>query len=117
MSSGQQLAAIWSKSARHLATARNLTPGLRPPVRATQHGPGNTFIVDWDAKFHYNFLFRRYDGDPQRDMDGNDATERDPLAAHRNATPMHPEYLSQALSCRVALLLAAAPRPAGPDRH
>src|SRR2546425_12433764 len=30
------------------------------------------------------------------DMDGNDATERDPSWTPLNATPMHPEYPSQA---------------------
>jgi hypothetical protein len=30
------------------------------------------------------------------DMDGNDATERDPTWTSLNDTPMHPEYPSQA---------------------
>ena len=55
----------------------------------------NTFIFDWDAKFTYNF-WRPVTAIRNGDIDGNDATERDPAWTPLNATPMHPEYPSQA---------------------
>jgi len=58
-------------------------------------GIANTFITDWDAKFHYNF-WRPVTAIRNGDMDGNDATERDAGWTPLNATPMHPEYPSQA---------------------
>jgi hypothetical protein len=58
-------------------------------------GVANTFIADWDAKFTYNF-WRPVTAIRNGDMDGNDATERDPGWTPLNATPMHPEYPSQA---------------------
>ena len=58
-------------------------------------GLANCFIIDWDAKFHYNF-WRPVTAIRNGDQDGNDATERDPGWLPLNATPMHPEYPSQA---------------------
>jgi hypothetical protein len=58
-------------------------------------GIANTFITDWDAKFHYNF-WRPVTAIRNGDLDGNDATERDAGWTPLNATPMHPEYPSQA---------------------
>jgi hypothetical protein len=55
----------------------------------------NTFIVDWDAKFHYNF-WRPLTAIRNGDIDGNDSTERDAGWLPLNVTPMHPEYPSQA---------------------
>jgi hypothetical protein len=55
----------------------------------------NTFIVDWDAKFHYNY-WRPVTAIRNGDTDGNDATERDAGWTPLNTTPMHPEYPSQA---------------------
>ncbi len=55
----------------------------------------NTFIVDRDAKFHYNY-WRPVTAIRNGDNDGNDATERDAGWTPLNATPMHPEYPSQA---------------------
>ena len=55
----------------------------------------NSFIVDWDAKFHYNF-WRPVTAIRNGDQDGNDATERDAAWTPLNNTPMHPEYPSQA---------------------
>ena len=54
----------------------------------------NCFIVDWDAKFTYNF-WRPITAIRNGDQDGNDATERDAGWQPLNATPMHPEYPSQ----------------------
>ena len=58
-------------------------------------GIANTFIVDWDAKFHYNF-WRPITAIRNGDQDNNPATERDAGWTPFNATPMHPEYPSQA---------------------
>jgi len=55
----------------------------------------NSFIVDWDAKFQYN-RWRPVTAIRNGDLDGNDATERDAGWTPLNATPMHPEYPSQA---------------------
>ena len=55
----------------------------------------NCFIVDWDAKFQYNF-WRPITAIRNGDQDGNDATERDAGWLPLNTTPMHPEYPSQA---------------------
>jgi hypothetical protein len=66
-------------------------------------GIANTFINDWDAKFTYNF-WRPITAIRNGDRDGNDATERDPGWTPSNATPMHPEYPSQAaIICGVAV--------------
>ena len=63
----------------------------------------NTFISDWDAKFTYNF-WRPVTAIRNGDMDGNDATERDPGWTPLETTPMHPEYPSQAsIICGVAI--------------
>jgi hypothetical protein len=58
-------------------------------------GVANTFINDWDAKFTYNY-WRPITAIRNGDIDGNDATERDAGWMPLNATPMHPEYPSQA---------------------
>ena len=55
----------------------------------------NTFIVDWDAKFHYNY-WRPVTAIRNGDNDGNDGTKRDAGCTPLNTTPMHPEYPSQA---------------------
>ena len=46
----------WFQAARQLATARklDLTDSARMFALLSM-GQANTFIVDWDAKFHYNF--------------------------------------------------------------
>ena len=68
-------------------------------------GVANTFITDWDAKFTYNF-WRPVTAIRNGDMDGNDATERDPSWSPLNDTPMHPEYPSQAaIICGVAVVV------------
>src|SRR5438309_9907592 len=58
-------------------------------------GIANCYILDWDAKFHYQF-WRPLTAIRNGDQDGNDATERDVAWLPINATPMHPEYPSQA---------------------
>jgi hypothetical protein len=63
----------------------------------------NSFITDWDAKFTYNF-WRPVTAIRNGDLDGNDATERDPGWSPLAQTPLHPEYPSQAsISAGVSL--------------
>ena len=65
----------------------------------------NTFINDWDAKFTYNF-WRPITAIRNGDRDGNDVTERDSGWTPSNATPMHPEYPSQAaIICGAAVAI------------
>ena len=83
--------AAWQVSARR---------GLSVPENARMFALmsmalANCFIVDWDAKFQYNF-WRPITAIRNGDLDGNDATERDAGWQPLNATPMHPEYPSQA---------------------
>lgn len=86
----------WHQAARQLATARQLNLADSSRVFALLSlGMANTFIVDWDAKFHYNF-WRPVTAIRNGDQDNNPATERDPGWTPLNATPMHPEYPSQA---------------------
>jgi PAP2 superfamily len=90
------LGLAWHQSARQLAAARKLDLADCARLFALlSMGQANTFIVDWDAKFHYNF-WRPVTAIRNADMDGNDATERDAGWQPANATPMHPEYPSQA---------------------
>src|SRR6266853_2066924 len=58
-------------------------------------GIANCYILDWDAKFTYQF-WRPLTAIRNGDQDGNEATERDAGWLPLNATPMHPEYPSQA---------------------
>ena len=94
----------WQAAARQLSAAKGL--GLAENARLfalLNMGVANTFINDWDAKFTYNF-WRPITAIRNGDQDGNDATERDPGWTPLNATPMHPEYPSQAaIICGVAV--------------
>ena len=86
----------WQAAARELSAAKGL--GLAENARLfalLNMGVANTFITDWDAKFAYNF-WRPVTAIRNGDTDGNEATERDPGWTPLNATPMHPEYPSQA---------------------
>ena len=58
-------------------------------------GLANAYIVNWEAKYHYNF-WRPVTAIRNGDRDGNDATERDAGWSPLAPTPMHPEYPSQA---------------------
>ena len=108
----------WHQATRQLAAARqmNLADCSRTFALMTL-GVANTFIVDWDAKFHYN-LWRPITAIRNGDQDNNPATERDAGWTPLNATPMHPEYPSQAaiISGTASALLAQATgdRNAGP---
>src|SRR6478752_6975427 len=83
--------AAWQVSARH-----NLPVAESARVFALMSMAfANCFILDWDAKFQYNF-WRPITAIRNGDQDGNDATERDAGWLPLNVTPMHPEYPSQA---------------------
>ena len=108
----------WQAAVRQLALAKGL--GLAENARLFalfNMGVANTFITDWDAKFTYNF-WRPVTAIRNGDMDGNDATERDAGWSPLNATPMHPEYPSQAaIICGVAVGILESvfgPNPAVP---
>jgi hypothetical protein len=86
----------WEEVTRQLAEAKKLSLADNARLFALLNmGMANTFIIDWDAKFTYNF-WRPVTAIRNGDMDGNDATERDAGWTSFNATPMHPEYPSQA---------------------
>jgi hypothetical protein len=86
----------WQAAARQLAAAKELTLADCARLFALLNmASANTFINDWDAKFTYNF-WRPVTAIRNGDKDGNEATERDAGWTPLNATPMHPEYPSQA---------------------
>ena len=98
------LGPAWQAAARQLSAAKGLSLAENARLFAVLNmGIANTFINDWDAKFTYNF-WRPVTAIRNGDKDGNDATERDPGWTPLNATPMHPEYPSQAaISCGLAV--------------
>ncbi len=86
----------WYEAARQLSAAKRLDLAENARLFALiSMTIANTFIMDWDAKFHYNF-WRPVTAIRNGDRDGNDATERDASWTPLNTTPMHPEYPSQA---------------------
>jgi hypothetical protein len=90
------LFAAWYQAAAQISARRGL--GLAENARLfalLSMGIANCYILDWDAKFHYQF-WRPLTAIRNGDQDGNDATERDASWLPLNATPMHPEYPSQA---------------------
>jgi hypothetical protein len=90
------LFSAWFQAARQLSAAKGLAPAESARLFALlAMGFANCYIVDWDAKFHYN-SWRPVTAIRNGDADGNDATERDAGWTALNATPMHPEYPSQA---------------------
>ena len=112
------LSLSWHQAARQLAAARQMNLADCSRTFALMSlGVANTFIVDWDAKFHYNF-WRPVTAIRNGDQDNNPATERDAAWTPLNATPMHPEYPSQAaiIAGTASALLAQATgdRNAGP---
>jgi hypothetical protein len=98
------LAPAWQAAARQLSATKGLTLAENARLFALLNmGVANSAIADWDAKFTYNF-WRPVTAIRNGDMDGNDATERDSGWTPLNATPMHPEYPSQAaISAGVAV--------------
>jgi hypothetical protein len=90
------LTTCWYEAARQVGAAKGLDLADNARLFAwLSMAAANSFIVDWDAKFHYN-RWRPVTAVRNGDLDGNDATERDPGGTPLNATPMHPEYPSQA---------------------
>ena len=106
----------WQAAARELSAAKQLSLAESARLFALLNmGIANTFINDWDAKFTYNF-WRPVTAIRNGDTDGNAATEREAGWTPLNATPMHPEYPSQAaIICGLAvhiLELVFGPNPA-----
>jgi hypothetical protein len=90
------LGPAWFQAAAQVSDRRGLSVAENARVFALMSmALANCFIVDWDAKFKYNF-WRPITAIRNGDQDGNDATERDASWQPLNATPMHPEYPSQA---------------------
>jgi hypothetical protein len=90
------LGPAWFQAATQVSARKGLSLAENARLFALMSmGLANCFIVDWDAKFHYNF-WRPVTAIRNGDQDGNDATERDAGWSPLNATPMHPEYPSQA---------------------
>ena len=90
------LGSAWFEAARQVGASRGLDLADNARLFAwLSMAAANSFIVDWDAKFHYN-RWRPVTAIRNGDLDGNDATERDAGWVPLNATPMHPEYPSQA---------------------
>src|SRR6266480_2510619 len=86
----------WYRAAEQISARKGL--GLADNARLfalLSMGIANCYILDWDAKFTYQF-WRPLTAIRNGDQDGNDATERDAGWLALNATPMHPEYPSQA---------------------
>jgi hypothetical protein len=91
------LGPAWQAAARQLSAAKGRTLAENARLFALLNmGVANTLINDWDAKFTYHF-WRPVTAIRNGDMDSNEATERDPSWTSLNATPMHPEYPSQAV--------------------
>jgi hypothetical protein len=108
------LGPAWQKAAREMTAAKKLELADSARFLALLNmGIANTFINDWDAKFAYNF-WRPVTAIRNGDQDGNDATERDAGWTPLNATPMHPEYPSQAaIIC--GTVMAVFEHVLGPD--
>jgi hypothetical protein len=86
----------WQEATRQISEAKKLSLADNARLFALLNmAIANTFILDWDAKFNYG-SWRPVTAIRNGDRDGNDATERDPGWTSFNATPMHPEYPSQA---------------------
>jgi hypothetical protein len=85
----------WYQAARQLSAAKGLALAENARLYALlSMGLANSYILDWDAKFHYN-RWRPLTAIRNGDTDGNNATERDASWTPLLATPMHPEYPSQ----------------------
>jgi len=90
------LGPAWYQAAAQVSERKNLSLADNARVFAlVSMALANCFVVDWDAKFTYHF-WRPITAIRNGDQDGNDATDRDAGWQPLNATPMHPEYPSQA---------------------
>jgi hypothetical protein len=86
------LPAIYHGVVRSVANmpGREITQNARLLMAVTQ-ATDDAMIAVFDAKYHYNF-WRPITAIRNGDIDGNDATERDPSWTPFINTPMHPEY-------------------------
>jgi hypothetical protein len=86
----------WQAAARELALKKEMPLAECARLFALLNmGLANAYIVNWDAKYTYNF-WRPVTAIRNGDQDGNDSTERDAGWTSLNPTPLHPEYPSQA---------------------
>ena len=86
------LGPAWFQAAWQVSARRGLSVAESARVFALMSmALANCFIVDWDAKFQYNF-WRPITAIRNGDIDRNDATERDASWVPFIETPMHPEY-------------------------
>jgi hypothetical protein len=83
---------IYHGLVRSVATlpGREVTQNARLFAAVTQ-AMDDALIAVFDAKYHYNF-WRPITAIRNGDLDGNDATDRDPSWAPFIDTPLHPEY-------------------------
>jgi hypothetical protein len=83
---------IYHGLVRSIATqpGREVTQNARLFAAVTQ-ATDDALIAVFDAKYHYNF-WRPITAIRNGDIDGNDATERDPSWTSFIDTPLHPEY-------------------------
>src|SRR5882672_6359008 len=86
----------WYQAAAQISARKDLALADNARLFALlSMGIANCYILDWDAKFTYQF-WRPLTAIRNGDQDGNDATERDAGWVPLNTNPMHPEYPSQA---------------------
>src|SRR5882724_4291163 len=79
----------WYQAAWQVSARRGLSVAESARVLALMSmALANCYIVDWDAKFQYNF-WRPITAIRNGDQDGNDATERDAGWQPLNVTPIH----------------------------
>ncbi len=94
---------------------REVTQNARLFAAVTQ-AMDDAMIAIFDAKYHYNF-WRPVTAIRNGDIDGNDATERDPSWTPFIDTPMHPEYpcahciVSAAVGTVLQAEIGAGPTP------
>lgn len=94
---------------------REVTQNARLFAALTQ-ATDDALIAIFDAKYHYNF-WRPVTAIRNGDIDGNDATERDPSWTPFIDTPMHPEYpcahciISGAVGTVLQAEIGAGPMP------
>jgi len=83
---------IYDGVVRSVATmpGREVTQNARL-FAAVAQATDDALIAVFDAKYHYHF-WRPVTAIRNGDLDGNDATEREPSWAPFIDTPMHPEY-------------------------
>src|SRR2546421_1003866 len=90
------LGPAWFQAAAQVSARRGLSVADSARVFALMSmALANCFVLDWDAKFQYNF-WRPITAIRNGDQDGNDAAESDASWLPPTTHPMHPEYPSQA---------------------